>query len=117
MNIDNINKYKKMVSDVLQCPVDEVDIYIWSYKDSTVEEKYSEYQENKEDQIKEYLRDSQDLRNLTFFEPFIYYFEESDEFIEVDHGLIDKYLSLYKLPNIIKFTGRYIDKDKFLDTP
>ena len=117
MNIDNINKYKKMVSYVLQCPVDEIEVHIFSYTESGIEETYSEYSDDKYDQIKSFLNDSQDLRNTATFEPFIHYFDETDEFIEIGQDLLSKYLNFNNISNIINFTGCYITKDKILDTP
>ena len=117
MTKDNINKYKKLVSYALNCPIDKIEVYIFSYAESGIEETYSEYSDDKYDQIKSFLNDSQDLRNTATFEPFIHYFEETDEFIEIGQDLLSKYLNFNNISDIINFTGRYIAKDKILDTP
>lgn len=112
MTTKQINKFKQDVADVLKCSVDEIEVGIFPFKGSQVEEVYPEYHKTKDEQIRAYLRDCDDVRNLTFFEPFIRYYEESDEFIEVANlDIIEKYMRLNNIGKILDSTGVYIYKN------
>lgn len=111
MTTEQINNFKEGVANILKCPVDEVEFYIFPFNKSNVEEVYSEYHKTKNEQIRGYLRDCDDIRNLTFFEPFIRYYEESDEFIETDLELIEKYMRLNNVGQILDATGIYVYKN------
>lgn len=104
---DQIKKYKQNVANILNCPINKIKINIFSYKDSEVEEWESEYYTTKKGKIIGYLKDCSDIHSLTFFCPFIKYYEEFDEFVVVYQEIVDKYIKLNNIGKMLKNTGIY----------
>ena len=104
---DQIKLYKENVANILNCPINKVKINIFSYENSEVEEWESECYNTKKDKIKGYLEDCSNIQSLTFFAPFIRYYEEFDEFLVVYQEVIDKYIKLNNIGRILENTGIY----------
>ena len=98
------NELKHLIHNVLECPLDKINIYKFKYNDTDIDVNC--YSKTKKKKIEEYLQDCKDTVNLTFFEPFIRYIEELDMFFSTD---LD-YINDSNINTVLENTGLYIKK-------